>query len=838
MTTEPPACVLRDMGLGAMAKLEDEQLLNEVFYLLDCADLVRVQRTSPALYVMLNDERLWKDVFLREVKGTKTQVVFCTTWKVTAMLYLFGRGRAIDTIPGVGKMLHFPGFQSMEIYTRWLRRHTIVTQYGEDLGHVDRVRSDEMDVATFIERYEIPSIPVLLTHGQEDWPAMKEWSRERLVERFGHVSFKISHQGHKRIPMKFADYADYMRVQTDEEPLYVFDEAFGEKAPEMLAEYSVPKFFPEDLFSVSGKDRPHFRWLVAGPPRSGAPWHIDPAGTSAWNSLISGKKRWLMYPPLSDPVGVHLEDISEKFYGSPPSLLWLLEVYPYLPPDQKPIECIQLPGETIFIPGGWWHMVLNMEESIAVTQNFCDSQNFRNVCQELHDDGKEYNNFKSLLLANKPEFADKFEEFELMESQVRHGFNNMEHWGPLVKNVFGRHFPDMSLDDKDFVVSPPISGQSPVFIVNSQYVIKFYCTEFGGEDSYRHESHLYEVAHSNDFLASVFPVLLAKGNLLDETHSFPACPEIRWKWPYIVTSFVKGVNLQEIQIVPEEMSYPYQPDLPVEVDSDDEDQEPPPKINNTKLIELITRVTTTLHSIEPRLDNPFITDASNPWTHWHKRLEELLAKYAGNQWGWNGMPLQLRSSMRSYLPADYLTIVDRRLPPCYLHTDITDENILGEITTTVAPPVHKKKAGIKISALAKAAKKLHIQAPSRKSPHSAGIWTPKHMIDFGDSNFGDRWYELVSLHLSVLAVDKQRFRIFLQHYTFSERDGPEMAGKSWLDYYNENPSQFIYRAMCYTLIHHCDALTTVTRHYPAYRNAKTIEELAKLIWDIDYNPIN
>lgn len=168
----------------------------------------------------------------------------------------------------------------------WSRRRyahdpTLLSAQGI-VDTLPRVHGPNLKPTTFADTYERPRLPVILTGLLDEWPAAM-WTFDSFRSEYGDVKFKLGtdDDGYP-VRIKYKYYDDYRRsveAAEDDSPLYMFEGSMADRdgQRDILEAYTVPRMFREDLFQHVGEGRrPPYKWVVMGPPRSGASLHIDP----------------------------------------------------------------------------------------------------------------------------------------------------------------------------------------------------------------------------------------------------------------------------------------------------------------------------------------------------------------------------------------------------------------------------------------------------------------------------------------------------------------------------------------------------------------------------------
>jgi len=282
-----------------------------------------------------------------------------------------------------------PALYSDLLYAPWA---CVTSDYGPWLATdtLPRLDGAALTPDAWAAGWDGPGRPCILTGVVPAWPAFRAWSRAGLLARLDgggeerpRQPVHVVHVGGWGMRYSaFMSIADGCVAAGDDAPLTVFDSRILGRAG-LDAEYSPPACLGPDLFealapesagggggagSGEGAARPDWRWLIVGPRGSGSTFHKDPNGTSAWNAVIRGAKKWVLYPPGVTPPGVH-PSADGATVAAPASVLeWFRSFYDPAastsgPPGRRPVEGIARAGEVVFVPRGWWHCVLNLGEA-------------------------------------------------------------------------------------------------------------------------------------------------------------------------------------------------------------------------------------------------------------------------------------------------------------------------------------------------------------------------------------------------------------------------------------------------------------------------------------------
>jgi len=174
--------------------------------------------------------------------------------------------------------------------------------------------------------------------------ATEIFSGQQLRVSLG-TGFPLQSGGHAAQPVK--SFEDIMSTYLQDSRLFVFDSDVDRTVP--LARYlPVPDW-------LSWQHEGATSIISLGGCEAGLSWHTH---GQTWLAALVGRKRWFLYQP---------GQASSHVRGHPlySASAWACNVLPHLPPEKRPLTILQEPGEILYVPAGWAHATVNLDDVLG-----------------------------------------------------------------------------------------------------------------------------------------------------------------------------------------------------------------------------------------------------------------------------------------------------------------------------------------------------------------------------------------------------------------------------------------------------------------------------------------
>jgi len=222
-------------------------------------------------------------------------------------------------------------------------------------------RVDNVTAAEFQKLYLEPNRAVVIKNLASSWPALRKWTPEYFTREYGSLQVKVYDASFtqagtsymsslKKVPFK--EFLNVMTTSSTDLRLFAFNIFW--QAPELKKDILIP-----DIASGISKK---FIFMFFGCKGSVTPLHYDPDLPHLFHTVLHGKKRVVLFP----------NDESRNLYKHPFNTRSYVDVdHPDFDkfPRLKNVTGYQellYPGETLFMPSGYWHHMVYEEGGYAV----------------------------------------------------------------------------------------------------------------------------------------------------------------------------------------------------------------------------------------------------------------------------------------------------------------------------------------------------------------------------------------------------------------------------------------------------------------------------------------
>ena len=254
---------------------------------------------------------------------------------------------------------------------------------SEPMPGVDRRAN--LSQAEFERTYLLPRRPVVITDALQAWPALGRWTPQYFRDRFSNRTVNVG-ENHRAL----GPFIDEVLASTPANPApYLHNEDLGAVFPELTGDIQpLPSYFRnnwlnhdfrlDDARFLTRVGKPEF--YLGGAGQSFPAVHYDYIHTHAFLMQLFGQKQYFVYAPdqtafmYAAPGDANRSLINNVEHPD-------LEKYPLFAQARGHTFTLD-PGETLFIPSGWWHTVRIVTTSITVSVNLANGSNWKPVRED------------------------------------------------------------------------------------------------------------------------------------------------------------------------------------------------------------------------------------------------------------------------------------------------------------------------------------------------------------------------------------------------------------------------------------------------------------------------
>jgi len=233
-------------------------------------------------------------------------------------------------------------------------------------------RRGRLSAAEFEQEYLKPLKPVVLTEVMSHWPATMKWTVAFFKEHYGHlmvpvVSRNFSRPGKTYLePDRYILFREYLDIlESGPSDLRIFLWNIFRQAPELRRDFSFPTLMDGFVNEVP--------FLFFGCAGSRVALHYDLDLSHVFLNQFHGHKRVILFPPdqgrhlyhMPFTVASHV-DLSQPDFERYPALKYA-----------RGQEVVLAPGETLFIPRGYWHYIEYLDGGYSMSLRAFESVVYR-----------------------------------------------------------------------------------------------------------------------------------------------------------------------------------------------------------------------------------------------------------------------------------------------------------------------------------------------------------------------------------------------------------------------------------------------------------------------------